>query len=82
MSKLLTGTCLINLINIMVFLFQEKLSGFLLRWNGKYGAVQCDGRQYSTGLFSERIPVSCGQGSLETGFQNPDGEEGVGCPCK
>jgi hypothetical protein len=40
------------LINIMFVLFQEKPSGFPLGWNVKYGDVQRDGRQYSTGLFS------------------------------
>jgi hypothetical protein len=42
--------CLINLINIMVFLLQEKLVGFPLGWNGKYGAVQLEGREWATVL--------------------------------
>ena len=53
-SKLLNGTGLIHLIHSMVFYSKknEKTSGFPLGWNGKYCAVQHDGRQYSIGLFS------------------------------
>jgi hypothetical protein len=47
-SKLLTGTCLINLINIWCFysMKNKKPSGFLLGWTRKYGAVQGDTHKF------------------------------------
>jgi hypothetical protein len=62
----------------------EKPSGFLLGWDKKYGAVYLAPYfvLYIWQLFSLRIPMSCGQGSRETGIQFPNEEEGVGFPCK